>query len=333
VVLPAKLLKQGESRLFMWRLCSWFVTDGGDPRSFNTEPSFLADAAKQAYENLLKEGKLVWGSLVQANTAIFEPGADNLPATYIYSTEEYFKSNPSHLLEIANRIFNLKGKKSGDALLDATAELVTDERKDSCSHPIPYRLTDGHEVYICSVYLFRCFLPAGRLTSRTQPLLVNPPHNGLALPLPLKFWSKQLITEMTNPSGQQSDQTLWKTIWQTEESPPAFFPVFGGNVEPVVDWIVDTPPIMVSENAYQLFESYILEQGPLEAAAVVVDQIEGEFSIGIQNRTDCEPYSKMLIREIMFCFPSGRFSEKEGVSIDYTLGPFQKGFLFKDATA
>lgn len=327
---PSSYLKRSENRLFMWRLCPLFVSSGDDPRQFLAASSTLAEEAKQAYENLLKKGKVVWGSLVQANSMIFEPGNQNLPASYIYSPEDYFRDHPKHLLEISNRIFSLKGGGTGDELLDATADLITDEQQDKFSYPIPYQLTDGHEVYLSSVLLIRSCLPEGRLTSRLLPMLVNPPDNGLMLPLPLKFWSKQLLQSLTTGSPKQMKQEVWQTISQTEKSPPQFSPLLGGareQKEPV--WLIETPPIRISVKAHQLLRDYLVNAGLLENGAVSVSEQAGQYSLKLIPRSENELGSSFMLEDVMYCFSSDQFSAMDGVSIDYISGPFQCGLDFK----
>ena len=327
---PSNYLKRSENLLFMWRLCPLFVSSGDDPRQFLAETSTLSEEAKQAYENLIKKGKVVWGSLVQANLDIFEPGNQNLPASYIYSPENYFRDNPHHLLEISSRIFSLKGGGTGDELLDATADQITDQQKDKFSYPIPYQLTDGHEVYMCSVLLIRSCLPEGRLTSRLMPMLINPPDNGLMLPLPLKFWSKQLLQCMATGFPQQMKQEEWTTISQTEKSPPQFEPLLGGPREmPEPVWLSDTPPIKISVKAHQLLRDYLVDARLLENGAVLVGEQMGQYSLKLIPRSENEFDGSLMLEDVMYCFSSDHFSEMDGVSIDYISGPFQCGLDFK----
>ncbi len=333
---PSRFLKQSARLLYWWRLSRMMVAEKPDPRVFMTAESFLADTAKEAYENLLKQGKPVWGSLVQANSMIFEWGQHNLPASYIYSPEDYFGDNPNHLLEISNRIFALKGTQTGDAALDALANRITDERKDSFSYPVPYQVTDGHEVYLTSVMLFRESLPEGRLTSRLLPLLVDPPNNGLALPLPLMFWSKKMIGYLGPGIRGQIKEEIWKTIWQTEVSPPEFQPALGGDREirdDEIDWLIETPPVKISATAHHVLRDHLLSAGHLAIGAILVFKEEDEIGLSLMKRGDNEPCAKFMLEDVMYCFPSGQFNEREGVKIDYQNGPFQRGMIFEEIFA
>ena len=326
----SRLLDESEDRLKRWRKEPSLYRAKGNPRRFNRLGTSLARSAKEAYENLLCEGRVVWGSLVQANVGIFQPGVNDLPATYIFSTEDYFKNNPNHLLEISNRIFKLKGAISGDTLIDATAERITDEYKDSCGYPIPYRLTEGHDVYMSSVFLFRSYLPERRLTSRILPLLVNVPHNGLALPLPLNFWSDQMIEWISSGAAQRSEIRMWETVWQTQESPEPFVPVFGGESQEEPNWIVDTPPVLISENAYsKLWWELLFFSLFSKAVRLVQNGNYFDMELGAPKRLGPAYYASVKIRGIRFYYPSGVLSEKEGVSIDFTDGPFQSGYYFR----
>ncbi|MCA9005340.1 MAG: hypothetical protein KDA70_08690 [Planctomycetaceae bacterium] len=327
---PSSFIKRSENLISMWRFCPLFVMSADNPRRFMSEASNFAEEAKQAYEDLLKNGKIVWGSLVQANVDIFEPGNQNLLASYIYSPENYFLDNPQHLLEISNRIFRLKGRKTGDELMDAAAERITDEHKDSFSYPIPYQLTDGHQVYLSSVLLMRSCLPEGRLTSRLMPMLVNPPDNGFILPLPLRFWSNPLQQCMAFGFPQKVEQGIWTTIWQTEKSPPQFQPLIGGErAEKEPDWVNDTLPIKISVKAHQLLRDYLIDARLLENGAVQVGEHAGQFFLKLIHRNENELGGSLMLEDVMYCFSSDQFSEKDGMSIDYITGPFQCGLDFK----
>lgn len=326
----SRVLDESEEMLKRWRKEPALYHSKGNPRQFNRFGTSLAKSAKQAYENLLCEGTVVWGSVVQANVGIFQPGGNDLPATYIFSTEDYFKNNPPHLLEISNRIFKLKETESGDTLIDETAERITDEYKDSCGYPIPYRLTEGHDVYMSSVFLFRSYLPERRLTSRILPLLVNIPYNGLALPLPLNFWSDQMIAWISSAAAQRGEIQMWETVWQKQESPEPFVPVLGGEPQEEPNWIVATPPVLISENAYKKLRWELMFFSLFSKAVRMVQKGKYfDMELGAPKRLGPAYYASVKIRGITFYYPSSVLSDKEGVSIDYTDGPFQSGYYFR----
>ncbi|MFJ2061185.1 hypothetical protein ACIOMM_35435 [Streptomyces sp. NPDC087908] len=81
----------------------------------------LAEILK-AQHILLAESRLVWGAFVQANSALFERGRDDLPAAVIHSPDTaVFNDSPDLLLDIAQELYRLKGTRQQDPELTADA--------------------------------------------------------------------------------------------------------------------------------------------------------------------------------------------------------------------
>lgn len=327
------LLNESQEKLQRWRENQQLFQSVANPRSYYHSNSVLPYAAKKAYDNLLMEGTVVWGSLVQANTGIFQPGNEDLPALYVFSQEDYFKEFPPHLVEISSRLFALKGTKTGQPLIDETAERITNEYKNSCGYPIPYRLTDGHDVFLSVVFLFRDHLPYGRLTSRIMPLLVNLPHNGLALPLPLNFWTEELIYQVSTGAVQNLEVPHWDLVWQTRSRPELLRPEFGGEVESNPRWITSLPPIQVSEAAYNQICHKLRFHSLLFPKRVFIRREGDTFSMALKPRGNMKANPHIQVREITFYYPPDEFSRKNGVSIEFTDGPFDREFVFRRVTA
>lgn len=137
----------------------------------------FSDPLKKFYKRqgqLLAHGRVVWGGVVQANSLLFEPGASDHPAKIIYSNDPYFDDQNYHLLEIAERLFALKGTTPEDPELALAAKSVTDEMKRQFGVHLPKSLTDGMEVISSETMIIRAHLPFGMLVDRALPLLIHP---------------------------------------------------------------------------------------------------------------------------------------------------------------
>ena len=79
------------------------------------------------YKRVLREGRLVWGAVVQANDHLFGPGSHDHPAEIIYAPDPGHGNDLATLAQLAHRIFALKGTTPNDEGL-AKAGLPPDRR-------------------------------------------------------------------------------------------------------------------------------------------------------------------------------------------------------------
>ena len=145
------------------------------------------------YRLLLEHGRVVWGTIVQANVGLFSPGDDDLPANTLISPDPAFDDNPGALRSYAHRIFDLKGTYPDDPQLDEFAAIVTDEHNYASNEPLPRKLADGYEVYLTSSTIHRACLPQSFLASNIFPMLICPERTFMNLPLPAVFWPQELV--------------------------------------------------------------------------------------------------------------------------------------------
>jgi hypothetical protein len=140
---------------------------------------------------LLKEGKIVWGALVQANALLFKPGNEDCPALLVYSTDAYFDSRPLELQLIAHKIGSFKETNPGDPELKEVARLVTDEMDRSMGFTLP-RVFSDKEIRWAAFMVFRQHIPRGVLSSGLFPLLIHPSTQAVMI-VPSKFWPIELL--------------------------------------------------------------------------------------------------------------------------------------------
>ena len=85
----------------VWPMPAWLEADAKDPLR----------AIYHDQEQLLSHGRIVWGCIVQANQLLFSKGSDDSPAAIIYSTDPYFDAHPEDLVEIADELFMVRGRR------------------------------------------------------------------------------------------------------------------------------------------------------------------------------------------------------------------------------
>lgn len=143
---------------------------------------------------LLAGGRVVWGHLVQANRAAFDPAnRRTLPANAVYSPDPYFDGRVGALASIARDLFSRKGSVPADRRLRAVVGAITDEHDRVLRHELPREFCGGREVYFTTCLLQPGHLPGGRLAQSAFPLLVNHAETPAVLVLPARFWPPDLV--------------------------------------------------------------------------------------------------------------------------------------------
>lgn len=155
---------------------------------------------------LLREGQIVWGCVIQANTLLMEPGRDDHPGEMVYTLADPSRVSPSELHEVAARIAKLKGTAPDRADLAEIAHYLTDQSIRVLGLEVPRSISPSFPCRISTVMFFRKHLPNRRLTFPLLPILVNPREPYVALPLPVRYWSPELITWWTQSApGAERD--------------------------------------------------------------------------------------------------------------------------------
>lgn len=137
--------------------------------------------------SVLQSGDIYYGCMVQANNMLFEPPKHinemTLPAVYIYSRDEYYKSNPKALTDIAEELY--KNKYNNSLRFETLYQF--NEKLDE-------ELTGGREVFMTDILVHRDHLPLGVLGGlRIMPIIANPQASRSAFVVDCKYWTNKLI--------------------------------------------------------------------------------------------------------------------------------------------
>lgn len=134
--------------------------------------------------SVIATGKIRYGYVVQANNEMFrfkDLQTVALPGVVIYSTDDYFDTNPLALKKIANELY-----------YNRRHNILRNELKYFTAQRLPDELTDGREVYITTIMFYRLHLPLGHLTDSLLPLVADPNHPA-AFVVDVKYWTEPLI--------------------------------------------------------------------------------------------------------------------------------------------
>lgn len=137
------------------------------------------------YPILLREGRVVWAHMVQANSALFEPGQDDLPAEFLYDPEGI---SPAELAPVAAQLGDLKGTVPTDPALRRIAEHLTAEMTREFALPVPYAISEAHTMLMSTAMVCRKHLPNGFLNHFFVPVLISDRCPGSLMILPSRWW-------------------------------------------------------------------------------------------------------------------------------------------------
>jgi hypothetical protein len=160
---------------------------------------------------LLKEGEVVWGTHVQANSLLFRRGFANCPATFIYSRHPDIDDDPDLLTGIAERLFALKGKRWRDSYEQRYGDMLADEWERAMRMRAPPTLTDGLPVTSTSVFVCRRHLPERTLGLRAVPLLRHPDTPATVI-VPHWFWPKAYVERWAAAVNERTADQRWVTV-------------------------------------------------------------------------------------------------------------------------
>ncbi len=141
---------------------------------------------------ILTEGRVVWGCLVQANSLLFEAGRSSHPALVVYGKDPALDDELPWLRLVAGRLFALKGTEPADPEERRMAALITDEVARGGLRPVPKRLSDGRDLRVMEIFCVRKHLPDRRLRSTWVPLLIHPVTPNVMI-VPHRFWPVELM--------------------------------------------------------------------------------------------------------------------------------------------
>ncbi|MFI4910995.1 MAG: hypothetical protein ACIAQZ_04955 [Sedimentisphaeraceae bacterium JB056] len=142
---------------------------------------------------LLKNGRVVWGRLIQANELLYRRGFSSHPATIVYSLDPQVDSYTEILDETAVKLFGLRGKQLVNPQLQILADKLEDEMVMDMKLLIPPSFTEGIECFYACIMVDRKHLPTKRLSYNRFPILVNPEQTNTTMMLPYRYWSESMV--------------------------------------------------------------------------------------------------------------------------------------------
>ena len=163
--------------------------------AYNKSSKDLAKVYKDQ-KVLYSQGRIALGTIVQANEELFKTdNAMSLPAVFLFSEDEYFLENPNKLIDMANKLYSLKGKETVDIEVKEFVDAITDEYTTILNKKLPFSISNGRDVYYTTIIVHRMHIPNIYLDRVLYPLLVYPEKVDSSFILSSFYWSDGLENE------------------------------------------------------------------------------------------------------------------------------------------
>lgn len=139
---------------------------------------------------LLTKGRVVWVSLIQANSMLFDRSnkMQGLPGAVLYSASSDFDADPLRLVDFAHGMFDMKGRVVTPAM-QAFADKLADQIVADTRLAVPVDYTEGIQCWYASVLFDRKHMPAGFIAESGFPALIKPSLTPTVMMLPHLFWA------------------------------------------------------------------------------------------------------------------------------------------------
>lgn len=153
----------------------------------NRIPKMLFRGAAQYYNfSAIEVGKIYYGYLVEANTALFRDplfmrsNVPLAPAVFVYGTDPYFDQNPEALQDIAQKLY--AGRQSN---------ILKDESGYFSNYIVDKAITGRKEVFMTCVLVACAHLPLCKLSGSIVPIIADPACHSSAFIVDVKYWGEE----------------------------------------------------------------------------------------------------------------------------------------------
>lgn len=205
----------------LWQWDQWLaecrVNFGKSPRDFDaaTEQMLLVnppwvtklrlgDALARLVQNrtlrrLFRNGKIVWGHVIQANGELYEPAPAVDSYTYdragelVFSLDDRVVCGPGQLERIAVQLAGLRCAAELDSELQPWADYLNAETARVVGRQVPDRIAPWATSFVSTTLFRRSHLPSGVLCQGLLPIVVEAQQPHFTMPLPQGYWPASLL--------------------------------------------------------------------------------------------------------------------------------------------
>ena len=147
--------------------------------------NYLFDQMSEVYKN----GEVIWGRIIQANSQLYEKGNDNLPGELVYTFDQDFRLWT--LDSIGHQLFDLKSQSPEDPELRKISNYLKDEYIRVYGWSVPQSISRDLDCFISTTYFIRKHFLDKTVNGMMFPIVASKDVPHFALPLPCKYWTDE----------------------------------------------------------------------------------------------------------------------------------------------
>lgn len=148
-------------------------------------------AAYRQFEPLLKQGRVVWASLVVAQNELFSRGTQDGWAVAVYSPRLHVHDNLDGLVEASQATDKLRQRRGLTPNELSLKKRIGKVGSWFAPEALPESINPKQDLKVCSLHVFRKHLPRAKLSSGWLPILADPGIAGVAI-LPERYWTPSM---------------------------------------------------------------------------------------------------------------------------------------------
>lgn len=178
------------------------------PRMAWVRPSYGLYEVYRRRQQLLEEGEVVWGALVEFHSQLLKPTMGDLSAVVIYAPDQSLDNFPQWLLALAHCL----GQRT-DTSATPINEQITNKQGATDQQPaidfndtgpsiattIPSSITHGRTIRCAQFMVFRSHLPDSIIRAPCIPLLIHPSTPAVMI-VPYQFWPESFSRQWKESS-------------------------------------------------------------------------------------------------------------------------------------
>lgn len=152
----------------------------------------------QLFDNmsdLLRDGVVVWGCIIQANPLLFFPGSECHPGEIVFSLDHRGDVHSGFLVDVSKRISDLRKNMPDDPECKYIVDYLNDQRQRVFGLHVPVEVSPEAKCMISTTVFFREHLPGYKLpVLPTMPIIASPREPHVVIVLPSQFWPESLVS-------------------------------------------------------------------------------------------------------------------------------------------
>jgi hypothetical protein len=143
------------------------------------------------YQEALRQGRVTWGAVVQADAQLAEPGPHSHPGDVVFVTDPSIDVDLIELRQVARRVAAIKGSEPPDPRGSALSAYLAGELTSAFGLLVPDSVSPTMPCAISTVMFNRAHFPNGVLSRNVLPVLVTAGPHQVAVALPGSFWPER----------------------------------------------------------------------------------------------------------------------------------------------